>query len=120
MAGRITQVFYKGKRIYIHDFKGLSVEEALVIIPVLAKETAGKNDKEQLIILDITGGKATTEIVSAMKKAAIQIKPVTKKMAIVGITPLQKVILNAVNMVMELKVTPFDTLEQAKEWLIKE
>jgi len=41
-------------------------------------------------------------------------------MAVVGLTPLQRVLLSGVNMFSHLGIQPFETIEQAKEYLIRD
>jgi len=120
MGARIFQENYKGKKIYIHDFHGMSGEELLRDIPLLAKETLSKTDKAQLIVFDVTDGKASPKAVLAFKKAAADIRPVTKKAAIIGVTSLQKILLNSVNLISSLGAKPFDSMQEAKDWLIRE
>jgi len=42
-----------------------------------------------------------------------------KKAAVVGVKPLQEVILTVVNMFSSLGIKPFDTIDDAKDWLVK-
>lgn len=57
--------------------------------------------------------------VDALKNNAAIVKPYAKKVAVVGVTKSQEVILTIVNMFSGLGIKPFRDLEEAKEWLIE-
>ena len=46
--------------------------------------------------------------------------PMTKKAAAIGITGVQKILLQAYNTFSQDKLVLFDTEEEAKEWLVKD
>ncbi len=54
----------------------------------------------------------------AKKQGAISL-PLTKKAAVVGVVGLQKILLNAVNAFAPKARKPFDTIEEAKDWLVE-
>jgi hypothetical protein len=119
MNPNIRTETYKGKKIFIHDYKGLVGKDLAEKIPGVVKD-ALLLGPDQLVIIDVTTAIANGEVVEAFKKAAVDMKPVTKKMAVVGITPFQKVLLSAVKMFSDLEITPFNTLAEAMEWIVME
>jgi hypothetical protein len=57
--------------------------------------------------------------VEALKKNASIVKPYAKKVAVVGVTKTQEVILTMVNMFSGLGIKPFKDIDEAKNWLIE-
>ena len=57
--------------------------------------------------------------VDALKNNASIVKPYAKKVAVVGVTKSQEVILTMVNMFSGLGIKPFRDIEDAKELLIE-
>ena len=57
--------------------------------------------------------------VDALKKNAIIAKPYAKKTAVIGVTKTQDVILTVVNMFSGFGIKPFNTVKEAKDWLIE-
>lgn len=57
--------------------------------------------------------------VDALKKNASIVKPYAKKVAVIGVTKTQEVILTMVNMFSGLGIKPFKNIDDAKNWLVK-
>ena len=77
---------------------------------------SGKNDV--LSLSDVTGCFFNNEIMEVLKEQSKISMPLTKKAAVVGITGIKKILLNAVNAVNANARKPFDTIEEAKDWLV--
>lgn len=58
--------------------------------------------------------------VDALKRNATIAKPYTKKIAVIGVTKTQEIILTVVNMFSGLGIKPFNDIEEAKDWLIEQ
>jgi hypothetical protein len=73
-----------------------------------------------LILSDVTGSKMTPEKLRIAKEGSSKLTPYARKRAMVGVTTVQKVFLNALNALFPQKqIRPFDDIEEAKEWLIR-
>ena len=111
---------HNGMEILYVDYSGLYDEE-------LANATFKVNDflkklgkDEILILVDVRNSFANEKLtVEALKKNATIAKPYAKKTAVIGVTKTQDVILTVVNMFTGLGVKPFNTVEEAKDWLIE-
>jgi hypothetical protein len=74
---------------------------------------------ELLLLVDVRNSQANEKIIiDALKHNATIVKPYMKKSAVVGVTYSQQVILTVVNMFSSLGLKPFDTIDDAKDWLI--
>jgi predicted ester cyclase len=76
--------------------------------------------KDLLILVNITGSYLNIEILDELKKAGRIIKEITRKEAIVGITGYKKILLQIVQTFTNLRFNVFNTLEDAKNWLVEE
>ena len=111
---------HNGREILYVDYSGLYDEE-------LANATFEVNDffkklgkDEILILVDVRNSFANEKLtVEALKKNATIAKPYAKKTAVIGVTKTQDVILTVVNMFTGLGLKPFNTVEEAKDWLIE-
>lgn len=122
---RVRWEHHKGKKILLIDYSGLkagkSEEKKLLLETVKkAQETAAAATSKILFLTIATDSQADNEIMSALKafaKFTADHNRVEKE-CIVGITGIQKALLQGVNFFSGGHLKPFDTIEQAKEWLI--
>ncbi len=120
MTDRIYIEKKDGKDIIIISHVGLdSINEQKFIDNIEAATQFIKDQgKDQLTLIDVTDAFVNTAIVNKFKDAAKISKPYTKKMAVVGVTGIKAIFLNAINLFSKLEVRPFATIEEAKKWLI--
>jgi hypothetical protein len=116
---RIKWIEYKNNKILYIDYSNiLSTDELLTTIEKANDFIKNYQDNKILIIVDTRNSVAKEKIaVDALKNSAIIVKPHVKKAAVVGISKSQEVILTLVNMFSNLGLKPFDTMDNAKEWL---
>ena len=72
-----------------------------------------------LVLTDLTGCYVNDAFVSLSKEQGKISMPFCEKSAILGISGIKKVLLNAVNAVTAKPRVPFDTLDEAKDWLVE-
>jgi len=118
MAKYVQFVTYKGKRIVHTNAARLEEAEFTVALEEM-KQALLKEGSETLALTDVTGIKLTKAFVDKAKEvtAALEKTPGWgRPSAIVGITGLQK----AVAQLFSSGVHYANTIEEAKEWLVKE
>lgn len=108
---------HKGKKIIYISYAGLSPEKMLDQIREATKMIVDSGSNENLSLTDVTGCFVNDAFIELAKQEGAKSLPLTKKAAIVGITGVKRILLNAVNMVSPKSRKPFDTVEQAKDWL---
>ncbi len=120
MAG-VKKITYKGVEIIFADYKNCKSEAEMLEILHQMAETVKKLDGPYLQLADLTNAYLTKGYMQELKKMAKTLPQTAKKRAIVGMnSKAKKILLEIYNMLIAKdKVTPFDTLEEAKEWLIK-
>jgi hypothetical protein len=120
---RTEWITHKGKRILCMDYTELAGED---LIRQIRKNTedimeigeAGVVD--QLHLLDVKGGLASREIVAAFKEAGTKLSPFIIATAVARLSPMQKRLLTVYNTLAVKVAQPFDTLEEAKDWLVEQ
>ncbi len=81
---------------------------------------AGRPKNSLLSLVHVKGSKFNAEAVDELKKLSMFLKPFEKKRAAVGVEGIQRVIYFAVIRFSDVELPLFDTLEEAKEYLVKE
>ena len=71
-----------------------------------------------LEIIDVTGSYASMEVLAEIKEIAKKTAPFNKKKAMLGIGGAKKILLNSVNRIAGTSIRAFDTIEEAKDWLV--
>jgi hypothetical protein len=118
MAKYVQFITYKGKRILHTNAAGLDEAEFVVALEEM-KRSLLKEGAGTLALTDVTGIKLTKAFVNKAKEvtAALENTPGWgRPSAIVGITGLQK----AVAQLFSKGVYYANSIEEAKEWLVKE
>lgn len=116
---RMEWLTYKGKEILYDDYRNLQANEFPPLVNAIYNLTLETGKKNLLIIVDVTDSYANKEAVEAFNIAAKDSKEITSKTAVLGITGLKKIFLNVVNKFSNIGAKPFDSIEEAKEWLIE-
>ncbi|MFL7793416.1 MAG: STAS/SEC14 domain-containing protein [Anaerolineae bacterium] len=114
----VNWIEYKGKEILFIDYRGLGLEESLETLDQAEEVIAGRKDKI-LILVDTRDAYTSAEFMSRLKESGKEIAPKMEKQAIVGITGLKAILLDAYNRFTGSALKPFSTQEEAKEWLVK-
>ncbi len=112
-------IFHKGKRILYINYGGLQKEEQLAQIRQAHRLLLESGSKENLTISDIRDMGVSQAFVDLAKQQGKLSGPITKKAAVLGVVGIRKVLLEAVNRFSGNPRKPFDTLEDAKDWLVE-
>ena len=111
---------HNGKKVFYADYSHLSVEglkaEVAAVEPVLCGMPLGS----VLSLADVRGTYGTPEVMDILKKLTTKTKPHVRKRAVVGVSGVQTVLLKAVNRFTGQETVPFDDVNKALDWLVKE
>ena len=120
MEKRIYPIWHKGKKIYFTDWSNLKKEEeTLKAIEETVSYIEKMSEYDLYEIIDATGSFSPPKVMTALKDAGKRTKKFNKRKAIVGITGSKRIILSAVNRFMDGNIKGFDTIDEAKEWIVK-
>jgi len=120
IQSHIEWIGYKGEKILYVNYSGLLDDGLTDATDEVNSYIKSLEKKENLILVDVRNSNAYEEMtVDALKKNASIVKPYAKKVAIIGVTKTQEVILTMVNMFSGLGIKPFKNIDDAKNWLIE-
>ena len=104
------------KNIYLLDFRDKKKEFFSVLDE--ARNFILSAGKELLILVDVQNSYTDSETMQKMKEDAKLEKPFIKKEAVDGISGLKAILLKAVNMFSGQDIKAFQTIDEAKDWLV--
>jgi hypothetical protein len=114
---------HAGQRILLQDFShNDDLQEALRQIAA-AKEFMKQNNggPHSMRILTLTeGSRFDSEVIEALKDLAMHHKPYAIAGAVVGLSPIQRVMYRMINTFTGRRLAAFDNIEEAKEWLVRQ
>ncbi|MBN2613747.1 MAG: hypothetical protein JXB00_19475 [Bacteroidales bacterium] len=124
MARGAQFVEHKGKEIYYVDYSNIKTnEEFLQTIKetnAFREKVRSEGKKDLLMLVNVSGSYVYGQVLDALKKSGRITKDLTKKEAIVGISGAQKILLQIAKTFTRMQLTVFNTVEEAKDWLVKD
>jgi hypothetical protein len=117
----VSKIYHKGKEILFIDYKGTANDLEMIAILKETQKIIISDNKEYLQLVDISNAFATPLYMQAAKQVAKETPKLAKKRALVGITSSsRKILLMGYNLLLGKNgLRPFDTLEEAKNWLVE-
>lgn len=110
---------HKGKKILYINYGKLPPPDMLALIKKASGMLVASGSSENLTLTDMRDVFVNNEFIALAKEQGKVSLPLTKKAAIVGVTGVKKILLTGVNAFTSKPRIPFDTLEEAKDWLVK-
>jgi hypothetical protein len=120
--GRTNIVVHADREIVFMDFTCLSSpDEALAAIAEARAFVAAQPRRRSLLTLvDVTNAKQDNRVIEALKELAEHDKPWVLAGAVVGISPLWRMLFKVVTMFSGRKLASFANAHDAKEWLVRQ
>jgi hypothetical protein len=113
---------YKGKQIYYVDYSNIKTNpEFLAIIKqtnAFREKIKSEGKRDLLMLVDFSGSYVFGEVLEEIKKAGKITKELTLREAVVGITGGKRILLKIVQKITNMNISVFDTVEEAKNWLV--
>lgn len=114
---RVTFIDYKGKQMLFMDFRNCISEEVVRVI----KEARGIIDSKEpgslLTLVDMTNAAFNKTVVQKLQEFVTANQPYVKAAALVGMSDLQKIIVDMLKKVSHRELAIFTTLDEAKDYL---
>jgi len=123
MTERARFIEHAGQQILLQDFSHVDdPQEALRYIGAAKSFVAQqKPAPHTLRILTLTtDSRFDSEVVDAIRDLAMHHKPYAIAGAVVGLSPLQRVMYRMVNTFTGRRLAAFDNLDDAKDWLVRQ
>ena len=117
---RVKFIEHKGKRILHLDFSHFKAEQVLPVIEQARAIIAAQPPKSVYTLTDVTESGFNSKVSDSLKEFVAHNKPFVAASAVVGVTGLKQIILNAVMKFSGRHLHAFDSLDQAKDWLAKQ
>jgi hypothetical protein len=119
----ISEIEYKGKKIFFIDNTGLQGDEVMKNTASGKEKIIKSGNKKTLLLLNMTDVAITRKIDTEMTQLGKEILPFVKKNAIVGMSVgakkwLALTFIKSTEKLADQKL--FYTVEEAKEWLIED
>ena len=112
-------ISHKGKKLLYINFGKLSPSEMAALVKKAAAMIVASGSSQNLTLTDVNDAFVNNEFLAVAKEQSKISLPLTKKSAIVGVTGVKKILLQGVNAFTSKPRVPFDTIEQAKNWLVE-
>jgi len=116
--GRVQMVPHKGKQVVYLDLSGLKAGDLHPVVEEAKRLIAGQPKESALILTNVTDVEISKDTSALMKDFTTHNKPYVKASAVIGVEGLKKIIYNAVQAVSGRHISSFETMEQAKDWLV--
>ena len=115
-------VEYKGQSIYYVDYSNIkSNDEFISVIKQsnsFREKVRSEGKKDLLMLVDISGSFVYGDVLTEIKKAGKITKELTLKEAVVGISGGKKILLKIVQSFTNMNLKVFDSIDEAKDWLV--
>jgi|SRR5512133_761694 hypothetical protein len=113
---------YKGQSIYYVDYSNIKTNDEFMSV---LKQSNGfrekiksEGKKNLLMLVDISGSFVYGDVLTEIKKAGKITKEMTLKEAVVGISGGKKILLRIVQSFTNMNLKAFDSIDEAKDWLV--
>jgi hypothetical protein len=120
MSERVTEIEYKGRTIVYCDLSNGTAEDIKTVTAEVDQLIIDKGTTDQLFLVNIEDCAIDAEGLKCFKESSQRIQPYLKAGASFGLTGLKPIFLNAINRVSGINVTAHSSMEEAKEYLIRE
>ena len=111
---------HKGKKIFYADYSHLSPEELKVEVAAVEPILCSMPKDSVLSLADVSGTYGTHDAMKIIKGITAKTKTHVHKRAVIGVVGVQKVLLKAVNQFSGQETVPFDSIDEALDWLVND
>jgi hypothetical protein len=120
-AERARLITHAGKPIVLQDFSGVSdTGEALRAIAAAGAFMERQPKGSVLVLTDVTGSRFDEKIVDAMKQLAQHHKPWVRHSALVGLTPIMRIVYRVVVSFTRRHIHVATSRDEALDWLVRQ
>ena len=106
------------REILLINFSDCKPHEILPVIDQAKKIICTRPESTVLTLTNVTNMRFDDKVTAELKAFTTYNKPYVKAAAVVGVTGLKKIILEAVMLFSKRKFHAFETVELAKNWLV--
>jgi hypothetical protein len=111
---------HNGKKVFYADYSNLRLDELKVEVAAVEPVLCSMPKNSVLSLADVRGTYGTREVMDVLKTLTNKTKPHVHKRAVVGVTGVQTILLKALNSFTGQETVPFNDIESALDWLVKD
>ena len=115
---RVAFINHDNKEILFLNFADCKPHEIFPLIDQAKKAICTRPASSVLTLTDVTNTRFDDKVSAELKAFTVHNKPYVKAAAVVGVSGLKKIILEAVMLFSNRKLHAFETVELAKNWLV--
>ena len=119
MTERARWIDYGRRKVLVHDYSKLNQRNYAETIRQRVLEIQSEGHRDLLLLLDVTDSYVDKEALAAFKQAGRDVRPYVHKLAVIGLSGIQKFLLQLVNQFSNVGARPFDSEQDALNWLIQ-
>ena len=118
---RARFITHRGQRILFVDYSELQDEDEILATIDAAKALIVQEPEESVLVLTyVHGAKSTAAVTQAMKEFAASNKPYVLASVVVGMSPVHRIIFEAVRLFSKRDIRACDSLVEGKDWLVQQ
>ena len=118
---RVRFITHRSRDILFIDYSELQDTEEILRTIQQAKEIIAQQPENSVRVLTyVRDAKSDARVTQAMKEFAAHNKPYVCASAVVGMSPVHRIIFEAVRLFTKREIHAFDDLTPAKEWLTQQ
>ena len=108
---------YNNKPVIVHNYSGLEGTEFVKVIQHVAVLVQNDQRTDKLILIDISDTIVDQAVMAAFRNMTEGQSKTVKRSAIVGLTGIQTLFVQVITRFTQIDIKPFDSREEALEWL---
>ena len=116
---RVRSETYQGKRIIVVDGTDATAESYADILREGAAAVTAEPVGSVLLATVVKGARYGAGAAERLKAYSRAIRPHVRASAVVGLSPMHRIIFNAIRPFLHASVKDFATLIEAREWLVR-
>lgn len=115
----IKTIEHNNKEVIYLDWRGIKETEILISELEQYSEKLLADKKQVVTLLDMKDAAIPKELLKLAKELGPVYEKYEDKVAVYGVTPMRKILMKSLNLAKMINLTPFNTKEEALEWLTK-
>ncbi len=117
MEDKVKFIEHEGKSILYLDFSRCRADEVLKAIARARTVVARQPERSLLTLTNVTDARFDDAVTRELKELTAHNRPYVRAAAVVGVTGIKRIIFEAVIAFSQRKISTFDTVDSAKQWL---
>jgi hypothetical protein len=120
MDDKVKFIQHRGKKILYLDFSQSTAADVLKTIVTAKSVIAGQPEQSLLTLTNVTDARFNDAVSHELKNFTAHNRPFVRAGAVIGVSGFKKIIFDAVVLFSGRKLSAFDDVEQAKQWLVEQ